>query len=110
MGDVTSAFDRGNRRSRRPRTRPRTGLGLAWLVAEKVAPGYRCYWYGGRSDGTLWEFGRAGSAREAVTWGLARTARVRIRDADGTTAWAGTTARPEGIGLTWSDPAIAIPS
>ena len=108
MGDVTSVFGRRTRRSRRVRTRPRVGISLTWLVAEKVAPGYCCDWYGGRADSTLGEFGQTVSAREPMAWGLSRTGRVRIRDADGTRA--GTGARLADIDLTWSDPVALVPS
>lgn len=106
MADVTSAFDRTARRSRRTRVRPHTGQGQAWLVADTTAPGFRCYWFGSGADATLWERGRTASAREAVAWGLSRTGRVRIRATDGTTAWAGTATRPAGVGPTWSDPTL----
>ena len=61
-------------------------------------PGYGCYWYGGRSDGILWEHSWEASAAAAVSWGRARTGRVRLRAADGRTTWEGTAAPPEGIG------------
>lgn len=78
-----SSSPRGDRSPRRPR--PRIGSGLVWLVADPHPPGFGCYWYGGRSDGLLWEHERAGSVDAALTWGRARTGRVRLRGADGRT-------------------------
>lgn len=82
--------DHGSRR----RPRPRVGSGLVWLVADPDPPGFGCYWYGGRSDGLLWEHERAGSADDAVTWGRARSGRVRLQASDGRTSWAGPAVLP----------------
>src|SRR5690242_9964598 len=48
-------------------------------------------------EGPSWE-----RPEEAVAWGRARTSRVIVVDATGTTAWAGTGARPGGIEKDWS--------
>jgi cytidine deaminase len=41
------------------------------------------------------------TAGAAVTWGLTRTARVVVVDAEGGLSWAGEGAPPEGIGTKW---------
>lgn len=89
----------GTARSRR---RPsRVGHGTVWLVADRAAGDFRCYWYGGTNDGHLQETCTVGTAADAVAWGRRRTPQVRIRTRDGFSSWAGTARRPSGISNTW---------
>jgi hypothetical protein len=80
------------------------GAGTAWLVADRRDGSYTCYLYSGPLDGRLDGHTRVANATDAVAWGRARTTRVRIRDVDGRSAWAGTGPRPDGITHTWSAP------
>jgi hypothetical protein len=78
----------------------RRGRGTAWLVFDGSNDGYLCYWYAGAYGGHLVEEARAADAPAAVAWGLARTPRVRIRNAGGP-AWAGSAPRPDTFTRTW---------
>ena len=81
----------------------REGEGSAWLVADRREPaGFHCYWYMGPADDHLVERAHVVGAADAVAWGRERTPRVRIRTADGTSSWAGTAPRPDGIARTWT--------
>ena len=80
------------------------GAGTVWLVADRRDDSYVCFWYAGRRDGRLDEHARVANAADAVAWGRARTSRVRIRDVDGRSAWAGSGPRPDEITHTWSAP------
>ena len=80
------------------------GAGTVWLVADRRDGTYLCYWYSGLTDGRLGEHARVANATDAVAWGRARTPRVRIRDVDGRSAWAGTAPQPHGITHTWGAP------
>jgi len=62
------------------------GQGSAWLVADRAHGGFVCYWYVGPAGDHLREHARAANAEEAVAWGRARSTRVRIRTADGSSA------------------------
>jgi hypothetical protein len=80
---------------------PRLGHGTAWLVADRAADDFRCYWYGGANDGHLQETATVATAADAVAWGRRRTTHVRIRTPDGLSSWAGTAPRPSGMTDTW---------
>lgn len=86
---------------RRHPHRAQRGSGTVWLISDGSNDGgYLCYWYAGAYGGHLVEQARTADAPEAVTWGLTRTPRVRIRTPDGP-AWAGSTAPPEAFSHTW---------
>lgn len=89
--------------ARTRRHAPRLGHGTAWLVADRAAGDFRCYWYGGAHDGHLQETATVPTAADAVAWGRRRTTQVRIRTLDGDSRWAGTAARPPGMTSTWLD-------
>jgi cytidine deaminase len=78
------------------------GDGTVWLVADRRDGQYGCYWYTGPSDGRLDEHARVDNVTDAVAWGRARSPRVRIRDVEGRSSWAGTAARPYGINRDWN--------
>jgi hypothetical protein len=86
------------------RHRKRNGDGTAWFVADRLTRDYLCYWYVGRGDGHLVESERVATAAAAVTWGRLRTPRVRIRNADGQSQWAGSAKRSEELADAWADP------
>lgn len=79
------------------------GTGIVWLDADVLRGDYLCQWYGGAEDDVLAERGRAGSARTAVRWALARSNRVRILTGAGQVLWAGTAPRPDDITGDWVD-------
>jgi len=89
------------------RRHPRHGDGTAWLVADRLAGDFLCYWYAGPNDAYLAEHARAVTAVDAVAWGRLRTARVRIRTADAHTYWAGSAPRPDGFRSTWTEREVA---
>jgi hypothetical protein len=86
---------------------PRQGDGTAWLVVDRVAGDYLCYWYTGTGDGRLAERARAATAEDAIAWGRQRTPRVRIRTADARSYWAGITPRPQGFAHIWGEAEMA---
>jgi hypothetical protein len=79
------------------------GTGIVSLEADVLRGDYLCQWYGGADDDVLAERGRAGSARTAVRWALARSPRVQILTGAGDLLWAGTAPRPDEISGTWTD-------
>lgn len=81
---------------------PQRGDGTVWLGADRHRGDYLCSWYAGLNDDHLVEQARAADASDAVSWGLRRTGRVRIRTTEAHTYWAGTASRPEGFSDTWS--------
>ncbi|MEY2459990.1 MAG: hypothetical protein QOG30_1820, partial [Acidimicrobiaceae bacterium] len=83
------------------RRAPRRGDGSVWLIADRLTDKFDCYWYTGAHDDQLVDQSGAGTATEAVTWGRARTPRVRIRTRDGRSQWAGTAPRPDTFTTTW---------
>ena len=92
----------------RRHSRPRDGEGTAWLVADRARGDFICYWYVGRTDDHLEQQARAATAEDAVAWGRARSARVRIRTAGGCSQGAGVAPRPEGMSHTWTTPMAAL--
>jgi hypothetical protein len=98
------ALDRDGTIVTRHQRNPRHGDGTTWLVADRARGDFVCYWYVGRAGDHLGEQARAATAEEAVAWGRARTARVRIRTVDGCSQWAGAASRPEGLSHTWTPP------
>lgn len=91
-----------------PRLAAYRGRGTVFVHPDMVS-GQRvwtAYWErsGGAGDdrpGILEEGPTWPAASEAVTWGLARTPRVVVVDADGATYWAGTGDPPAEIGTRW---------
>jgi len=91
-----------------PRLRPWHGQGTVFVHPD-VAGGetvWTAYWErsagpeAGRGileEGPMWT-----NATDGVAWGLARTPRVVVVDADGELAWAGTASAPAEIGRVWS--------
>jgi cytidine deaminase len=69
---------------------------------------WTAYWerssgFGGRDEpsGIIEEGPQWADAAEAVAWGRARTPRVVVVDASGTTTWAGRGERPSSIEKDW---------
>ena len=79
------------------------GTGSVVLTANVLRRDYLCEWFGGNDGELLAERARSGSARSAVAWGRARSARVVIETGDGSTMWAGTAPAPEGVPQPWED-------
>lgn len=77
--------------------------GIVWLDADVLRGDYLCQWYAGEDGTVLAERARAGSARTAVRWGLARSSRVQILTGDGELMWAGTAPRPDAFAASWVD-------
>ena len=77
------------------------------LVADRSNDAFQCYWYTGPHDIQLMEHASAATARDAVTWGRARTPRVRIRTRDARSQWAGIEPRPATFTVDWDDADLA---
>lgn len=81
----------------------RRSSGRVSLDADVLRGDYLCQWYEGDDGSVLAERARAGSARTAVRWALARSARVQILTGAGELLWAGTAPRPASFSGSWVD-------
>jgi hypothetical protein len=81
---------------------PRVGEGTVWVVADRAAGDFRCYWYGGPHEGVLQEQAQIATVDDAVAWGRQRSTQVRIRTLEGSSEWAGTAPRPSGFTRSWT--------